>query len=284
MIHIALVIIISSLIFVTFKLFDRFKIDNFQAITVNYVVASALGFFIAGSQFNYNTIIEKQWLVYAISIGFIFIFTFILFALSSQKAGVAITAVFSKMSVIIPVIAGTLLFSETLNLLKVLGILFTLAAFILIFYKKEKSKIQLSIIILPILIFFANGFIDTFLKYIEFNHISGDYTLFLTMGFMTACIIGIIISILKYIKTKKQFSKQTILGGVILGILNYTTTYFLFMAMSLFQSNVLFPITNVGIVMLSALFGLILFREKLSKTNWAGILLSILAILLITLA
>lgn len=284
MTHIALVILISSLIFVTFKLFNRYQIDNFQAITVNYVVASILGFIIAGSQFNYSSIIEKSWFVYAIIIGFIFIFTFLLFALSSQKAGVAITAVFSKMSVIIPVIAGTLLFSETLNLLKILGIVFTLAAFILIFYKKEKNKIQLSIIILPILIFFANGFIDTFLKYVEFNHIAGDYTLFLTTGFMTACIIGVIISAFKYFKTKKKFSKPTILGGVILGILNYTTTYFLFLAMSQFQSNVLFPITNIGIVMLSALFGLILFREKLSKTNWAGILLSILAILMIAFA
>jgi drug/metabolite transporter (DMT)-like permease len=204
--------------------------------------------------------------------------------LSSQKAGVAITAVFSKMSVVIPVIAGIFLYAETLNALKIMGIVSTLAAFILIFYKKEKSKIKLAVIILPIIIFFANGFIDTALKFIEFNHISGDYTLFLTVIFITAFLISLIISILKYVKTRKPFTIQTMIGGAILGLLNYSTTYFMLLAMSLFQSNVLFPIQNVGIVMLSALFGLFLFKEKLSLINWIGIFLSIMAILLIAFA
>ncbi len=284
MIYILSVVFLSSSIFVAFKLFTRFKIDNFQAITINYFIASTLGILIAGSQFNYSEIINKTWLPYAALIGFVFIFTFVLFALSSQKAGVAITAVFSKMSVVIPVIAGIFLYAETLNTLKILGIIATLAAFILIFYKKEKSKIKLAVIILPIIIFFANGFIDTALKFIEFNHISGDYTLFLTIIFITAFIISIIISILKYVKTRKPFTIQTIIGGAILGLLNYSTTYFMLLAMGLFQSNVLFPVQNVGIVMLSALFGLFLFKEKLSMINWIGIFLSIMAILLIAFA
>ena len=212
----------------------------------------------------------------------IFISTFLLFALSSQKAGVAITAVFSKMSVIIPVIVGIFLYSESLNLLKVLGIISTFAAFILVFYKKEKKKVKFSIIIFPILIFFSNGIIDSTLKYIEFNLIDNDYTQFLTSVFISAFILCSLVLAFKYLKSKKSFSLATIIGGILLGILNYATTYFMLLAMSRFESNVLFPIQNVGIVMVSALFGLFLFREKLSTMNWIGILLSILAIMLIT--
>lgn len=284
MINIALVVLFSSLIFVIFKFFDRYKIDNFQAISINYLVASISGILIVGSEFQYDIIIQKPWIAHAAFIGFIFIITFVLFALSSQKAGVAITAVFSKMSVVIPVIAGIFLYNESINLLKILGIISTFAAFILIFYKKEKSKIIWALIFLPIIIFFANGLIDTSLKYIEFNLINDDYTLFLTMIFLIAFIMSFIISIVIYLRTKKSFSIQTLIGGSILGLLNYATTYFMLMAMNQFQSNVLFPVQNVGIVMMSALFGLVLFREKLSKTNWIGILLSILAILLIAFA
>lgn len=284
MINIALVVLFSSLIFVIFKFFDRYKIDNFQAISINYLVASISGILIVGSEFQYDIIIQKPWIAHAAFIGFIFIITFVLFALSSQKAGVAITAVFSKMSVVIPVIAGIFLYNESINLLKILGIISTFAAFILIFYKKEKSKIIWALIFLPIIIFFANGLIDTSLKYIEFNLINDDYTLFLTMIFLIAFIMSFIISIVIYLRTKKPFSIQTLIGGSILGLLNYATTYFMLMAMNQFQSNVLFPVQNVGIVMMSALFGLVLFREKLSKTNWIGILLSILAILLIAFA
>ena len=215
MIFISLTILFSSLIFVAFKLFPRFKIDNFQALTINYLAASIIGIIILGSQFNYEVITSKSWLPFSAFFGFVFIFTFILFALSSQKAGVAITAVFSKMSVIIPVIAGIFLYSEKLNLLIILGIIFTFSAFILIFYKKGNNKIQISIIILPIIIFFANGLIDTLLKYVEHHHIAGDYTLFLTMIFITALTIGLIISIYRYFKTKQAFTIQSILGGAI---------------------------------------------------------------------
>ena len=284
MIFILLTILFSSAIFVVFKLFTRFKIDNFQALTINYLAASIFGISILGSQFNYEVIITKSWLPFSVFIGFIFIFTFILFALSSQKAGVAITAVFSKMSVVIPVIAGIFLYSETLNLFIIFGIISTFVAFILIFYKKGKNKIQISIIILPIIIFFANGLIDTLLKYVEHHHILKDYTIFITMIFITAFLIGAIISIYKYFKTKQGFTIQSIVGGTFLGILNYATTYFMLLAMNQFQSNVLFPIQNVGIVMLSALLGLILFREKLSLINWIGILTAIFSIGLITLA
>ena len=284
MLYILFVVILSSLIFVVFKLFDRYKVDTFQAITVNYLVASIFGILIVGSEFNFSLISQKPWLWHAVFVGCLFIITFVLFALSSQKAGVAITAVFSKMSVVVPVIAGIFLYSETLNWLKILGIISTFAAFILIFYKKDKSKIRWAVIILPIIIFFGNGLIDTFLKYIEHHYISGDYNLFLTMIFVTALVLGILISIFKYLRTKKPFTTATIIGGSVLGLINYTTTYFMLMAMGVFQSNVLFPIQNVGIVMLSALFGLLLFREKLSLINWVGILLSIMAILLIAFA
>jgi type IV secretory pathway TrbL component len=65
MIYLALVILISSSIFITFKLFKRYNINNFQAITVNYIVASALGVFICGYQFQADEIIEKAWFSYS---------------------------------------------------------------------------------------------------------------------------------------------------------------------------------------------------------------------------
>lgn len=284
MIYIVFVIFISSAIFVTFKYFERYKVDNFQAITINYLVASICGLIISPIHSIQTDILDKPWLIYSIIIGTIFIFTFLLFALSSQKAGVAITAVFSKMSVVIPVIFGIFLYAEHLNILKILGIIATLFAFLLVFYKKEKSKIKWAVIIFPILIFFGNGLIDTLLKYIEHHFIKGDTNYFLTTIFITALIFGLLVSAIKYLKNRKGIDKASFIGGLILGILNYATTYCMILAMSKFESNVLFPIQNVGIVMVSALFGLVLFKEKLSLINWIGISVAISAILLIAFA
>jgi len=47
------------------------------------------------------------------------------------------------------------------------------------------------------------------------------------------------------------------------------------------QSSVLYPINNMGIVGISALFGILIFKEKINLINFIGILLAIAAIALI---
>jgi uncharacterized membrane protein len=52
----------------------------------------------------------------------------------------------------------------------------------------------------------------------------------------------------------------------------------------LLDSSGIFTVNNVAIVMISTLFGIILFKEKLSTKNWLGILLAIISIFLVTLS
>jgi drug/metabolite transporter (DMT)-like permease len=51
--------------------------------------------------------------------------------------------------------------------------------------------------------------------------------------------------------------------------------------MEYFDSSLMFPVRNTGIVVLSALAGYFVFNEKLNRTNWTGILLAVVAILLV---
>jgi multidrug transporter EmrE-like cation transporter len=50
------------------------------------------------------------------------------------------------------------------------------------------------------------------------------------------------------------------------------------------ESSTLFTINNVGIVTLSTVVGLVLFKENMSTKNWLGIGIAIIAIILVTLA
>lgn len=281
MLTIFLVILMSSAIFITFKIFYRFKIDNFQAITVNYFVALIFGVLIIPDKGILAEVLTQPWILYAIITGILFIVIFLLFALSSQKAGITITAVFSKMSVIIPVILGVFLYNEQFNTFKIIGGIFTLFAFILIFHKKGKVNFDYRLMLFPVLIFFGNGMIDSILKYAEFHFIQDDIIFFLTTIFAVAFSVGCIVSIIRYVTNRNKIRLKNIFGGVILGLLNFGTTFFMIKAMGLFESNVLFPVQNIGIVMLTAIIGLLVFKEKLSLINWVGIVISVLAILLI---
>ena len=108
--------------------------------------------------------------------------------------------------------------------------------------------------------------------------------LFLAIIFASAGIIGFA-SVL--IKTPKEqiFKIKTIPFGFALGLVNYCSMYFLLKALRVegFESSAVFTVNNVAIVATSCLIGLLIFKEAISAKNWAGIVLALVSIILVTL-
>jgi drug/metabolite transporter (DMT)-like permease len=281
MIFIILSVVQSVLILVTFKIFDRYRIDNLEAIVVNYLVAAIFGFGITRTEWEPGSISSFDWFTTALVLGAMFICTFFLFALSSQKAGVAVTSVTSKMSLVIPVVASMIFWGESLNWFRIIGILLALAAFYLTFRQKEPIDWKAKYTFLPFLVFAGNGIVDTTMKYADHHFITTDLVLFLSVVFTTGFMIGSVILGVRMFRGKARIQWKHILGGSILGLINFGSTYYMLKAISVFESSVVFPVTNAAIVGLSGLVGYIGFREKLTWVNWSGIVLAILAILII---
>ncbi|OIP04296.1 MAG: hypothetical protein AUJ97_02855 [Bacteroidetes bacterium CG2_30_32_10] len=284
MLYLILAILTSSAIVVTFKLFDRYKINNIQAITANYAIAAILGFVTATGVISIHAIIVATWFPFALIVGITLILVFNVFALSSQKAGVAITAVSSKMSVVIPVIIGIIFYHDVVNIWIISGIIISLLAFYLTFKKEENVKLNKKYILLPLLLFLGNGSNDSLLKHSQKFYIGDETELFLSTAFLFSFIIGVIVLFVDLRKNNRMLKIKNIAAGIILGLLNYASSYFFVKGLSHFQSSVFFPVFNVSIVCIAALVGYFIFREKLSKTNWLGILLALAAILIIALA
>jgi uncharacterized membrane protein len=64
-------------------------------------------------------------------------------------------------------------------------------------------------------------------------------------------------------------------------LLNWYSTLYFLKGLDIFQVSFFVPVFNVGVVALSAITGYMVFKEKLSRMNWIGIVLAILAIVLI---
>ena len=124
------------------------------------------------------------------------------------------------------------------------------------------------------------------MKYSEHHYVSdtNDLILYLSMVFFTAMVLGFIIIGVKIANRNFKPALRNVWAGLILGLINFGSTFYILKAMSIYDSSVIFPITNAGIVSLSAMIGFLFFREKLSTRNWIGICLAILAILLIAYA
>ncbi len=287
MIWLILSILCSSLIFVAFKSFERYRVSNLQAIVVNYFVAFSVG--LLGGEFDWHAgeVLHKPWFSSTLILGIIFISLFQLMALVSQRWGVSAVSVAVKMSLVIPVVFAIWRYHESLGIIKLSGIIAALLAVYFATRKPEKTKRDWRLAFLPLLLFLGSGFLDAFLAYNQNELVpEAESAYFSSQIFLMAGIMGVLWFAIAWARKRQQPQWRAIWGGIALGIPNYGSIYFLLRALGSnnLGSSVIFPINNVGIVLLSVILGRLLFSEKISTINLAGIILAMLAIGLMTIA
>ncbi|MCD8417598.1 EamA family transporter [Tenacibaculum finnmarkense genomovar finnmarkense] len=299
MIYLIISILIASSLFVIFKLFATFKINTAQAIVVNYLIAFLFGFYNSETSTTLLQIPQKSWFIGAFILGILFIAIFNVMGITAQKNGLAVASVAGKMSVTIPIIFGVFLYDESIGLIKIIGVLLALTSVYLASAKSDTASVNLKDLKYPILLFLGSGCIDTLLKYMEISYVSKSaIPMFLATIFGCAFIFGcffmalqvlkasILDKKIKSIQRKQEEGKQiikNIIGGIVLGIPNYYSMAFLIKALKTegLESSTLFTINNVSVVILTTIFALLFFKEKLVKKNWIGIGLAVISILVV---
>lgn len=284
MIQLALAILFSSIIFVVFKLFVRFQIDTFQAIVFNYFTAAICGFGLYSDSWNANSLINLSWLPFALISGILFISLFVILGLSSQRNGVAITSVATKMSMATGILGMILIYNEPLVISKVIGIIFAFIGVIAVSWIQSDANNNRNSWWMLIVLFFGSGLLDILLNYAQKN-VLGSMTssIFSAFGLAMAGIIGFLILLIQLAKKKIKIELKNIVAGMVLGIPNYFSIYLLISSYqtSGWKDSTVLSFINVSVVIFSTLIGLIFFRENLSRLKIIGLVCSILAITLL---
>jgi drug/metabolite transporter (DMT)-like permease len=284
MISLLLAILFSSFLYLIFKIYLKFKINTLHAIVFNYIFAFSVGFLTNPFHFNFNSLLNKPWLPSSIFLGFMFIFVFNILGKTTQVNGITAASVSSKMSMIIPILFGIFFFNENIGIYKIIGIVI---AFFAVYFtsKKEKTEIHSSNLTLPTLLFLGAGIIDTCMNYTQHHYIQTDETcMFTSMTFVFAFMFGLLHLGYTSIKTKIEIKIKNIIAGIALGIPNYYSMFFLIKALQnqKLESATTFTLINIGVILLTAIFSIFLFKEKLKKYNYIGIILAIITVLLVT--
>lgn len=286
MIFLILAILFSTGVFVAMRLFKRFGLDNHQALMWNYVFATGTGFVVCESYETIPQIVAEPWFWLSILTGFWFIFTYLLMTASTQRSGVMVTSLSSKLSVVLPILAGVVFLHEKLNLVASVGIVLALVALVLVVggrnNKTDGRDVSRKVsMILPIFIFFGTGTGDILMKITEQQNTVGNLGFMIAFIYFVALVFGIIIVVWDLVKGKSKWEWKNAAGGIGLGVINYFSTYCVYYAMRCFDNVVLFPIYNIGVVSLTALTGWLLFKEKLTWKNYLGLAIAIIAVILI---
>ena len=290
MIFLILAILFSTGVFVAMRLFERFGLDNHQALMWNYVFAAGTGFIVCERFETIPQLVAEPWFGLSILTGFWFIFTYLLMTLSTQRSGVTVTSLSSKLSVVLPILAGVIWLGERLNFVATMGIVLALVALVLVVggrntktVKNQPSGTKSWIIaLLPVFIFLGTGTGDILMKVTEQQNTIGDLGFMIAFIYFVALVFGIIIVVWDIARGKSKWQWKSAIGGIGLGVINYFSTFCVYNSMRCFDNVVLFPIYNIGVVSLTALTGWLLFKEKLTWKNYLGLGIAIIAVILIT--
>jgi drug/metabolite transporter (DMT)-like permease len=285
MVFLVVSIILNSLIFAIFKWFGLRQVNTFQAIVVNYFVCVLTGTIFTGADTVLNQSPDNEWLYIALGLGAVFITIFYLMAITAQKFSMAAASIASKMAFVVPVIFSIyfLKVASEFEWYNIIGVGLALLATYLSSASDGKLKVRNRLLwLLPFFVFLGNGLIDTTINYTNLNFLDTETAaVFPIYIFLSSAVIGGIILLIK----GTRLTTLSLLSGLVLGVTNYFTVYVFLIALGQLDNNgaFVFPIFNTGIVVLSALIGIIVFKEKLSKLNKAGILLAVVAIVLVML-
>lgn len=285
MIYLLLCIISSTAIIILFKFFSRFKINNFNAIIINYLTASLIGLIISFNSLKNINLFIQPWLPVAVLIGILFVVMFNVIAITTQKAGISVSSVASKMSVIVPMLFSMLYYHEQISNYKIAGMVLAIIAVALTVMKKNNFIEDKSYLILPIILFFGMGLVDSLVKFSQHEYLrTQSLPAFSTLLFTISAVTGITVRLFKKSLRNSPVNLKTAVAGMLLGIANYGTFYFLVYALNsnFVDSSIVFGLNSVGIVLLSVFLAIILFREKLSVINWVGIILSVITMIILT--
>lgn len=284
MIWLILSILLSTTIFVIFKLLSKYQITVLPVILINYFVCSIFGLIMVVQQnkapelFNWTANY-----LYPLALGIVFIVTFLAMAKSTDANGTGLTSMLSKMSVLIPIAVAVIFLNEKLSTFKVVGIALSLIGVFILLHRKEKhASYKFGLLIL---VFVGSGIVDTGLNLLKSRLLTDkNEWVISTLIFFSAFILGGLYYVFIH-KQKQKWNSSILISGTALGIINLLSIVCLLQAVKAFQgeTGLLFILNNVSVVLLSYLFSMLFFKEKINLKTAVGILVVIFSMVLLNL-
>ncbi|MDP3468221.1 MAG: EamA/RhaT family transporter [Daejeonella sp.] len=282
MIFIFLSVCCSVLVSVLLKLAKRYEIDIRQAIAWNYSIAGLLTWLIFKPEIPRFT--ETIYPVY-IALGLLLPTIFIVLALSVRYTGIVKTDIAQRLSLFIPVLAAFLVFGELFSLMKIAGIVIAFIAIIFSLPWQKQTETSHSYWLYPLIVFIGMGIIDILFKQIAKTE-NIPFTSSLLVVFILAFILSILYLLYEILVKGLKLTIINLICGWILGIANFGNIVFYLKAHQTLSEkpSVVFSSMNIGVILLGSAVGVLIFKEKLSRLNYAGIVLALISILILSLA
>lgn len=218
--------------------------------------------------------------LWALAIGVLFGPLYCLMFVQNQKSvqlnGMGLSNIYSRLGVIVPIVISILCWREYPTQAQAAGTILCIAVILLSGTGgKTKSKLNTSLILL----FLYSGSVQLSKKiYQRYGQIECTDLLMLFI-FASALTVS---AVLKR-RSKSATKKEEILTGLLLGVPNLLTTYFMVRALSCLNTSVAYMLSGTLSIIAVSLLGIAVFKEKPEKKELISYALTAGALVLMNL-
>lgn len=280
MTYVVLSAICSVLVSVLLKLARGTRIDVPQAVAWNYVAAAALAWWLLAPDLTALRDGQTPWFALG-ALAVLLPTIFVVLGASVRHAGIVRSDAAQRLSLLVSLLAAFVLFGEALDARKLAGCVLGLGALVAMVWRTGSADAGdgRARWLWPAVVLAGFGAIDVLFKHVA----AAGVPLGSALLAMFVLALPVAFGVAAW-RSRSHFTPRSALGGLLLGAFNFGNILFYLQAHRALPQNpaLVFASMNLGVVMLGAATGVLVFREHLSRVNLGGVALALAAIGLLT--
>ena len=254
------------------------------ALTALIALAAFAVFFFAGG-FSYTF----AWRYVPYSVGFALSYASAnLFAsLAIREGSLSLTGLVTSYALLVPALYGMIFLHEPIGVWKIVGILLLAVSLFLINIEKKagegERKITLRWAIFAFLAFLGNGFCSTTQK-MEQAAFGGEGAVeFMLIALALVFVIFFTLSFIKERKDWKEALPRGCVFGLLCGLANGACNFLVVLLNPRMPASVMYPLISAGGIVVTTLVSVLIFKERLSRSQWLGMAIGVTSIVFLNL-
>ena len=280
MIYLIFAIISSSSIALILKFNSENKRSTLQMLAANYLSATL----IAGVRLLIDpaATYSNFSLFFGMGMGLLFALSFFAYAAAVKAAGTSLATTASRLSLIIPFLLSALFYAEKPGLFQYFGFIMALFTIGLFYYSLRHpgntQSLHFKDYIYLLLVLIGIGLGDSAMKIFKEARDTSEEPWFIFFIFSTALLYILVILLYR----KETFDSKATRNGLIMGIPNMFSTFFLLGALARLPAVIVYPFNNIAIILFTTIMAYLLWHERLNLFGKLALSSGIIALILLS--
>lgn len=277
MISLCLAVISSSFVSIVMRLSTGKVRHNMGMLTMNYAVCALLSGLFGG--FRGAFALTDPRIGEALGMGAVngalYMAGFVLMQSNVRNNGVVLSSIFQKLGLLVTLVISVVFYREIPDLLQGAGFCLAVFAIILMNYQKGMARGGSRWMLFAMLL--SCGMADAMAKIFKESAVAAleEQFLFYTFAMAMLLCLGVMTA------RGQKIGLREVLFGTMIAVPNFFSSKFLLGALESLSGVIVYPVFSVGAILAVTLAGVLVFRERLSKKQWIGILIILVALVLL---